>query len=227
MRALVALALLPMAVAAAAQSFQIGTSDDIWVYPRAGDPIGDPVMRVWGDGTSSYPDTWPLTDYFSHGYLKFSLAAIPRGRYRIESAVLRLTSGAARYTRAEGDANPLEARTVENRFSEGEWDFNDPTNPLPGNPLYGLGDLSSHSQVDAFPLPIRLDPQSFNAALNAGINGSDRSVAIALTSKMPVTQQGGTPYRIYTKEDGGGRGPVLELRLVKLPTAIAARAVPQ
>jgi hypothetical protein len=214
-------AVLSLAGILPAWSQQLRTSDDIWVYGRASDPIGDPIMRVWGDGTRSYLDTWPIGDEFSYGYLKFDLRGIPVGRYRVVEATLLLTSLAARYTRAQGEANPLEARALAPTFSEATWFFDDPANPAPQATLYGTGDLSAYSSTQPFPLPIDLRGAAFTSALNGAIGGG-REIAIALTSRILVGSQGGTPYRVYTKEDGGGRGPVLRLRLSRLqltPTA--------
>lgn len=186
-----------------AQSYSSAPSNDLWVYSHAQDPGGDAVLRVWGDGTSSYNPSWPPGDAFSHGYLKFDLSGIALGTYDLTSATLTVThrvTAAGTFTKEVADANPLEARALGTNFSEGTWNYNDPSNPAPQSTVYGNGDLSQYNSAASFQIPINLLGADFNAAFNAAVNG-DQQLAIALTRTMPVSGMvGSSPYRIYSKD---------------------------
>lgn len=186
-----------------AQSYSSAPSSDLWVYGHAQDPAGDAILRVWGDGASSYSPTWPPGDALSHGYLKFDLGGIAPGTYDLTSATLTVThrvTASGTFTKEVGEANPLEARALGSSFSEATWDYTNPSNPAPQSAVYGIGDLSQYNSAASFQIPINLLGVDFNAAFNAAVNG-DHQLAIALTSTMPVSGMvGSSPYRIYSKD---------------------------
>jgi hypothetical protein len=230
--------LLSLPVFASAQiTYQASPTDDVWVYSFAGDQTTDGFLRVWGNGTSSVGPN--LSDSaFSYSYLKWDIGGIADGAYRVLEAKLVVTQQVTPttqpgYTQAVGNANPLEARPVGANFDELSWDFTDPGNPVPGDPRFGIGDLSNYvpggtPNVTGFDIPIDLlaGAGDFNAYFNAAVNGGD-DLALALTSKLLPVSQGGPTYRLYSKDNPLQRGPSLFIRIqaVPEPGAFAALGV--
>lgn len=190
-------------------------TDDIWVYGNAGDPGFDPVLRVWGNGASSVAAAYPPDD-LSHGYLKWNVAAVPnlaQGQYyQVTEAALTVTSQRANnYTLAQAQQYPLEARPLAANFAEATWLFDD-ANPNPGEPVLGTGSTANYSASVVYQIPINLlqTPDAFQSAFNAALAGN-KQLALALTSKIPAAVMGGAFYRIYSKDDPGGRRPSLRV----------------
>lgn len=205
-----ALAIVP---GAQALTYQSVPSDDIWVYNRAFNGPGDAFLRIWGDGERSIDAEFPPGDHFAYGYLRWSLDGVPPGRYRVIDARLTLIHVAnPGFTLAEGLAHPLEARALAPSFSEADWDFFDPMNPQPGD-LRGFGSLDNYvPSGSTFPIEIDLRGRAFDAAFDTAANGPDRAIALALTSTLDPTDQGGARfYRVYSKDDPGGRRPILRI----------------
>ena len=51
-------------------------TDDVWVYPHAGDPAHDSFLRVWGaDGKAAPKDAGEL-EQFSFGLLQFDASKL-------------------------------------------------------------------------------------------------------------------------------------------------------
>jgi hypothetical protein len=220
--------LLSLPAFATAQSpYQASPTDDVWVYSFAGDQTTDGFLRAWGNGVTSIGPNPPDSN-FSYSYLKWDLAAIPNGAYIVQEAKLIVTQQVNAttqpgYTQAIGNANPLEARPVGTNFDEVNWDFTDPANPVPGDPRFGIGDLSNYvapgtPNVTGFEIPIDLlaGGSNFNAYFNAAVN-SDDALALALTSKLLPTTQGGPTYRLYSKDNPLQLGPSLFIRYQAVP----------
>jgi len=208
--------LLGLASVSQAQGVYAATpSDDVWVYGNAGDPAGDPIFRIWGMGNSSINPTYPPGDY-SYAYLKWNLAAVPQlaaGQYyRITEATLTVTSQrASNYTLATAQQNPLEARPLATNFSEATWNYDD-ANPNPDDSTFGMGDTANYSASVVYRIPINLlaATGAFQTQFNAQF-AANGQVGIALTSSIPAIQMGGAFYRIYSKDDPGGRRPTLRV----------------
>ncbi len=70
-------------------------TDDAWMYEHAGDPGGDPVIRVWGTAEddinpSGYPgDIWTRA-FWSYGYISWDLSDVPNG-FEWNGATITLT----------------------------------------------------------------------------------------------------------------------------------------
>ncbi|MCW5938791.1 MAG: hypothetical protein KF884_05410 [Fimbriimonadaceae bacterium] len=216
-----AAASLILIVPSPAQSLSLRPTDDVWVYEHSVDPGGDPISRVWGDGTRSFRDSYPPGQEFSYTYLRFDLGSLSGSSYRVESAVLRITSRPAGYSRQAALANPLEARALGRDFTEATWNYADPTNPNPLG-LFGSGDMGGHSTASDFVIPIDLNQNRslFGQALNAAVKG-DKKLKVALTSRLRVDDMGGQPYRLYTRDFPlVVRQPLLELTLRPGPEPI-------
>ncbi|MBS1714494.1 MAG: hypothetical protein JST30_09180 [Armatimonadetes bacterium] len=219
--AAIALAVL-LTATAHAQSYTTGPSDDIWAYGHALDGGTDPLLRVWGDGVTSYKSEWPAGDEWSYGYLRFPLAGIAPGRYKIVSAKLSVThrvTSSGTFTRQAGETNPLEARALPAVFTEATWDFSDPANPVPSGVLYGNGSMVNYSGTTSFVIPVDLKGAAFETDFNAAVNGTTKSIAVALTSKMPVSgMEGALPYRIFSRENSPSLRPKLEIVFKRFPS---------
>ncbi|MCS6775017.1 MAG: dockerin type I domain-containing protein [Chloroherpetonaceae bacterium] len=217
-RWLLGVALCGLGAVSQAQSvFQARPTDDIWVYANASDPAFDPVLRIWGFAGLAVAPSYPPGGEWSYGYLKWDVSAIPvpgpGQSYQVLEAVLTLTSQrATNYTLADTREHPLEARPLEPRFHELDWLFSNPNNPAPGDPRFGTGDFSRYSTTTTFPVPIDLlaGPGDFAAHFNQAVAGT-RELGLALTSSMPAALLGGKFYRIFSRDDPGGRGPVLRV----------------
>jgi hypothetical protein len=212
---------LALSAGAGAQTLSLRPTDDVWVYEHAVDPGGDPVSRVWGDGTRSFKETYPPGQQFSYTYLRFDLSSLTGRSYRVDSATLFITSRPAGYTRQQALENPLEARLLDKDFTEATWDYTDPSNPNPLG-LFGLGDMRGHSQTSDYAIPIDLNQNRsyFGQALNSAVN-ADKTLKIALTSRLRVDSMSGQPYRIYTRDFPLlPKQPRLELRLRPGPEPI-------
>jgi hypothetical protein len=213
---LLSIVLLTLSLSAGAQAtYQQRPTDDIWVYSNSSDPSFDPLLRIWGTGTSTGSGYPPGGDW-SYGYLKWNVSTIPvlgAGQYyQVTEAVLTATSQRAiGYTLTDAIANPLEARPLGTNFSELTWLYDDANNPAPGDPRFGIGDMSAYSTTVVYTIPINLltGPGDFQAHFNQAIGSGE--LGLALTSSMPAVQQGGKFYRIYSKDDPGNRGPSLRV----------------
>lgn len=217
-RWLLGMALCSLGAVSQAQSvFQARPTDDIWVYANASDPAFDPVLRIWGFGGLAVAPASPPGGEWSYGYMKWNVSAIsapgPGQSYQVLEAVLTLTSQrASNYTLADTREHPLEARPLEVHFNELDWLFSDSNNPAPGDPRFGTGDFSRYSTTTTFPVPIDLlaGPGDFATHFNRAV-AEARELGLALTSSMPAALQGGKFYRIFSRDDPGGRGPVLRV----------------
>lgn len=217
-----------LSVAASGQTYRSTPSDDIWVYGRAADGGGDPFLRVWGDGRNSRSDRFPPGDEHSYSYTKFNLGGIAPGPYFVTRAELKVrqrTTVGRIYTKADAEANPLEARALGTNFSEDTWNLFDPNTPAPGDLVYGTSSMANYNDTQDFDIVIDLlaTPGAFEAAFNSAVNG-DGQVAFALTSKLLVSGQSGFPYRLYSKESGLSVAPELtiEYQVVPEPGLMAA-----
>ncbi len=224
-RALIALALVPLALPGLAQSLSQETVGDVWVYDRATDPKFDPILRVWGDGTNSYnKNGYPPGETFSHSYLMFDLSSIAKQDYFVTKATLTLRMRPATYTLAAAQANPLEARALGTGWSESTWDYLG-NNPNPRDTRYGVGDLTNYSQSGEWTMTLDLlGGTGFEAGFNGAVKG-DGKLALAMTSSILVAGQGGAPYRFYSRDYGvPGTAPVLDLEFAPVPEPLTLLA---
>lgn len=235
-RLLLSLTLSLLPVFATAQStYQSDPTDDIWVYPFAGDQTTDGFLRAWGNGASAVAPIHPAGSEWSYSYLQWDLSAIQNGAYRVLEATLVVTQQVNAttqpgFSQATGNANALEARPLTGSFEEANWDFSGSATLTPGSSRFGTGDLSSYitsgtPNVTGFAIPIDLlaGPGNFTAFFNAAVNGGD-TLAFALTSTLNPAGPGGATYRLYSKDNLLGFGPQLLIRYqaVPEPGAVAA-----
>lgn len=200
----------------AQQTYQAQPTDDVWFYDNAFNAGFTAILRVWGDGEHAVDPAgaYPALN-FSYALAKWSLQGIPAGRqYQVlEAQITVVQTQPPGYTQEEGEQFPLEARDLSHTdFTEAAWSYNAPNNPYPGATVLGTS-LMSHYRTDApFAIVIPLDADAFESSFNAAVNANSGVLGIGFVSRMDPAGQGGQRfYRFYSRNDGGGRGPVLRV----------------
>jgi hypothetical protein len=200
----------------AQQVYQAQPTDDVWFYDNAFNPGFTAILRVWGDGQHAIDPTgaYPALN-FSYALAKWRLQGIPAGRqYQVlEAQITVVQTQPPGYTRAEGEQFPLEARDLSSTaFTEANWNYNAPNNPYPGNTVLGESLMTNYRTDAPFAIPIPLNAEAFEPYFNAAVNQNGGELGIGFVSRMNPAGQGGTRfYRFYSRNDSGGRGPVLRV----------------
>lgn len=182
----------------APQTFTLMPTDDIWVYPHATDPAGDPFLRVWGVDGDAVPSSAEDADSFSMGYLKFSLAAIPKGLELASAKLVVHQLPPAGYTLEDAKAAPLEARLLSPKFAEKGWSSEVLATVLPKqDDLLGQ---ASPDAIDGSTITISIDLMNDPARLKKALEESE--IGIALTSTINAADLGRAAiYKIYSREE--------------------------
>lgn len=185
-----AVALTILNSATFAQQVDLGTSDeDVWVYPRAGDPGGDPVIRCWGHqgfdlNPTGYPGTPDSQDFFSYGYVLWNVEQgdLPPD-YSWNGMTLTITiADGSTFDPAQDN---VYIRGLSSPFEELSWFFGDPPAPIAGPRLEGVvnGDGSPGDTI-TFSIP-RSIPNSILQKWS-----QDRAVYLTVTSDADVFTTG-------------------------------------
>ncbi len=203
------------------QTFSLEPSDDIWVYPHASDPSKDPFLRVWGAEGKAVAPSPEESEEFSYSYLKFNLASLPKGKFKVLEAKLTVTQiSDPGYTKDYIKDNPLEVRPLRPDFAEKNWEYDIVRTLNPDkDPKAPYGSASPSNWPTGKPFPIEIDllkgPKAFGLDLLSASEGTDRVFAVALTSTNDVQTMGSTAvYKLYSKDaDKKEYHPVLRLKL--------------
>ena len=180
-------------------------TDDVWVYPHAGDPAKDAYLRVWGHEGAAVAKTADDSEELSYSLLRFDPGALPESRLTKATLVLTTTAG-PNYTANDAKRNPLQARAVDGGFTEKGWKYDLLERFLPAfdpKSVYGTG-------APTFPTPdaegtVEIDllkgPGDFRAAL-ATAKRDAKPLGIALTSTLDVQAHPDvqTIYKFYSKD---------------------------
>lgn len=226
MRVFVFAALAAVSVSLWGQSATRLASDDTWFYKNASDPVHLPFMLAWGNGSSDLDSSFPPGDFFSYSYVKFDISGVydPTKLYTVIRAGLTVKQYAkAGFDQATGDANPLLARALGDKWEEATFVFGG-SNPAPGD-VVGKGSNSNYNPDAAFLIDINLlgNQEAMDKLFNEAVQGSGR-LNFALTTHMDPGGQGGTKYyQLYTKDTGPTNAPVLNItaQVVPEPMSIA------
>ncbi|MDW8107629.1 MAG: hypothetical protein RMK45_09135 [Armatimonadota bacterium] len=201
--------------ALAQRIYQAQPTDDVWVYSFAFNPGTTPVLRAWGDGVTSVSDQAPPGESHSYTYAKWTLAGVRAGViYQVLSAQITVVqTQPPGYTRESGEQNPLEARDLSStNWSEATWQFNNAATVVPGNILFGEGTMENYRLDAPFSIPIIINVAQFEPYFNAAISQNNGVLGLALTSRLNPEGAGAQNiYRFYSRNDTGGRGPVLRV----------------
>ena len=215
----IAMALLSLTLcfgARAQQTYQAQPTDDVWYYDNAFNAGFTAILRVWGDGANAVDPTGtrPALN-FSYALAKWRLNGIPAGRqYQVIRAQITVVqTQPPGYTRAEGELFPLEARPLSHtNFTEQTWDYNAPNNPEIGATIFGESQMTNYRTDAPFAIPVPLNVEAFEPYFNAAVNQNNGALGIGFVSRMDPGGQGGNRfYRFYSRNDSGGRGPVLQV----------------
>lgn len=172
-------------------AIRLTPSDDIWVYPHAGDPQRDAFLRVWGRGDSAVGATLADNESYSFSYLRFILPPSLRGQ-EVTTAVLQLEGVSANFTSEESRKYPIQARIISADFAERGWTFDKSEKIVPSrekDAVVGEGSAETLKEDATYTveLKLRLDHPSVKA-LWSGIAADGKPIALALTSAIPVEE---------------------------------------
>jgi hypothetical protein len=201
----------------AQQVYQAQPTDDVWLYDNAFNPGFTAILRVWGNGQDAVDPINPARprSEFSYALAKWLLQGIPAGRqYQVlEAQITVVQTQPPGYTSTEGEQFPLEARDLSSTaFTEANWNYNAPNNPYPGNTVLGESLMTNYRTDAPFAIPIPLNVEAFEPYFNAAVNQNGGELGVGFVSRLNPAGQGGTRfYRFYSRNDGGGRGPVLRV----------------
>lgn len=180
------------------------SSEDIWVYPNAGEAGTDETFKVWGVDGKSVAEKPTESENFGYGYLKFVLPAVPEGKKLVSALMVLKPSGSMK---VDKNANnyPLEVRPLVGKFDEKKWTYEMSSTVYPGENIFGTGVVAPvEGSTEATNLEIRVDllakKSKFLDAFAKASNAKE-PMYFALTSKYDAGEMGREGiYRIYTRD---------------------------
>ena len=196
-----------LAVLLAPTTVTLFPSDDIWVYPHAGDPQKDVYLRIWGSEGRSVAPVGGSAEDFGYSYLAFPISGLAKGM-TLTAVRLELTQiSDPTFSTDYAKQNPLEARVLPSGFSEKTWAYADvdkftPTGGKDG--VYGTGFFNSVTAGKdvAILIDLTAGPAKFGKALTDALAKGESTVSIALTSAIdPQGGEKGNFYKVYSKEE--------------------------
>jgi hypothetical protein len=199
-----------MSSAAQAQ-FDVGLpTDDVWAYRHSGNPGGDPVIRLWGDGTNElnptgYPGLPDTEDYFSYGFATWDLSNVPRN-YRWNGATITLT--VAPDTNYDPQRFDVYIRLLTSPFDEGTWIFGQGPRPVAGEMNRILGDDSRVANGPGSTITFRIPRNVPQNILQTWARTKRMNIAITCTADYAIERQ---IIRIGSSENVLYEGPDLFL----------------
>jgi hypothetical protein len=196
--------MLALVAALLTRTLSMVPSDDIWVYPNASEPAGDPIIRVWGNEGRSVPAKDESSESYSFGYMKWKLTGVPADA-KLTGATLTLHMfGKPGYAPDQAKQFPLEARPLAANFDEKTWSYDATSTLMPESEpseIYGEASPSDGEDVSVT-LDLMAGKADFKAALAAALKAPSHEIAIALTSKMDASALGRAAiYRIRSRKD--------------------------
>lgn len=201
----------------AADTYLLDPSDDVWVYPHAGEPGTDPLMRIWGVSGLAAANKGEPADDFSYGYLKFDLSGLPKSLKVTEATLSIALRDNPGFTPDQAKAAPLEVRLMDGDLDEKKWSHSMVTKVFPDNKKESVLGSSFPEKWEADkPVPLSVNLMQAKELFQQGFKramGADRPYLLfALTSRLDPSEVGqGAIYRVYTKEGPKGSRPVLRI----------------
>jgi hypothetical protein len=185
-------------------------TDDVWIYPHSFDQTGDPVLRIWGDGTNSVGD--PGSSQHSYSIVRFDLSTVSESAPKLKKATLVLFHEVdAGFSANDTKIAPLEARIVDANFDEKKWTFEEYSRHFPkADETSLLGKASPVPTQDGKPFKIEVDLLTGKGDFRKQIEGK-KAVAIALTTKMTPGGAEGPYYKVLSRSNDKALQPRLVL----------------
>jgi len=185
-------------LALAASTLQLQPTDDVWVYPHAGDPSKDAYLRVWGSGGRAVAQDAVDTTDFGYSYLCFKVPADLRS---LKGAKLLLTHIAGPgYDKDFSKAFPLQVHPLKGSFEEKSWSYDQVSKIQPTDKVFGTGWAENLSADKPFQIVIDLSkPEFYEYVAAAAKSGGELS--LALCAKVDVAEVGmKSMYKIFSKD---------------------------
>jgi len=181
-------------------------SDDVWVYPHASTPGGEPFMRVWGSGTRAIDSAVPPGDEYSYGYVQFALKGAPAGE--LASAELIVWNVPNESLKPEVmKENPLEIYGLNQTFKEDTFSFNSSVGPVEPR----LGKAVGSVEKDGIKLSVNLLDEKGNFKKLWASARDKGSLGFALSSAISPAESRSMIYKINSKEGPEAVRPTLKL----------------
>ena len=180
----------------------ITASEDVWVYPNAGEPATDETFKVWGVGGKAVAPTPAEAESFGYGYLKFNVPEVPEGK-KLIGAWMLLKPSASMKVDPNAKDYPLEVRPLVGKFEEKTWTYDKSATVYPGDSIFGTGVVAPPDGLSAVgALEIRIDLLGKKSKFaETFAKGGKNPMYFALTSKYDAGELGREGiYRIYTRD---------------------------
>lgn len=198
------------------QTVDLIPTDDIWVYPHAGDPAKDAYLRAWGSDGKSVAGKEDSVENFSYSYLRFSLTSIKSGS-KLEGATLTLFYiPNEELTPDIAKQSPIEVRALVGDFSEKGWSYDQVAKIAPAGDTKALFGRGWPDKIEGDkPIEIKIDlmkePSAFGDNFLKALAGN--TLELAITSKIDPSEAGrGAVYKFYSKDGPKEYRPYLSLK---------------
>jgi hypothetical protein len=170
-------------------------TDDVWVYPHAGDPSSDPFLRVWGAGGAAVAKDAGEVENFSYSYLRFDTSSLPKKK--LLSAELVLKSAGKEASPEEAKSYPLEVRPIEGDFSENTWTYDFVVRAKPSSKvIFSEGLAIKKDDWIGFRFNLLSEKSMFADFVKS------KTIGLALTTKYDVAELGMKGvYKVYSKDN--------------------------
>lgn len=189
--------LLPVAFSPTSlQTVTLEPVADVWVYHRAGDPGGDPFLRIWGSGGKAVAADTAELENFSYSYLSFSLVGVPLEK--ITGATLILTTASKPQEGYDYGAFPIEVRGLKGKpLNEKTFVYEDATDITPAsNGVFGEAPFAKDSDK------IRIELKGKDGDFLNYLKLSKETLSLSLTSKYDIADLGMKGfYKVYSKDN--------------------------
>jgi len=205
------LLLLASASTVARAQFDVGhPDDDVWAYVHSGNPGGDPVIRLWGDGVNDlnptgYPGTFETQPFYSYGFLSWDLRDVPRNwQWRGATITLTVTPD----TNYDPQRYDVYLRLLSDSFDEFTWIYGVGPYPIPGMNNRVRGDDSRAANGPGSTITFRIPRNVPTNILQSWARTGRMNLAITSNAEFASERQ---ILRVASEENAIYDGPRLVL----------------
>ena len=176
-------------------------TDDVWVYPHAGDPQTDEYLRVWGtDGISVAGDP-ASAESFGYSFLRFDGSKLPKGVTVTNATLVLIHTPDPAWTADDAKKAPLEARVLSENFSEKGWEYGFAKKVFPKSGQDNRFGTFAPAKIESGkPIKFEIDLSKGPAKLDRFLKSGDPFL-IALTSTLDPSAVGNrATYKFFSKD---------------------------